>query len=225
MSRTFFVSGLLAAALSAFLLLTPQPARGSGCTFCIGGGLPGTPRPTQPQPTQAATPRPTLTRQPPQGTPTATQCAPAYDPPAVSLSGYSPAYPIVIGQDPDQVGVDVSIRITAGRKSNGCGRGPAQRTISAVSPVEVMLSDASKAWIQNELAVYYPGAHVLDAYPILPNYALSGLGSATVTVAFHLDPRDPGNYDIQITAAQDDGQTTAATLQVPAYLLESTIIR
>ncbi len=152
-------------------------------------------------------------------------CTPEYDPPTISLAGHTPPYPLVIGQDPDDVGVDVTISITAGEKNNGCDRGPARRTITAVTPVEVSLSDASIAWIQNELALYYPGAHVLDSYPLWPTSAVSGIGTSTVTVTFHFDPLDPGNYDITLTATQDDGQTAAQTLQVPAYLLESTIIQ
>ena len=152
-------------------------------------------------------------------------CTPQYAPPAITLGGHTPAYPLVIGQDPDDVGVDVTVVIEGGQKTNGCNRGPAQRNITGVSPVSVMLSDASKEWIQNELALYYPGAQVLDTYPLLPPYAVNGIGTTTVTVTFHFDPLDPGNYDIQVTATQDDGQSKTETLQVPAYLLESTIIQ
>jgi len=60
-------------------------------------------------------------------------CSPRYHAPTVSLSTYTPEYPLVIGQDPDELGVDVTLRAQGGSKSNGCNRGAAQATITSFS--------------------------------------------------------------------------------------------
>ncbi len=218
MSRTLFLLGLL---LAVLMLSTTLPVSGAACLTCVGpGGGGGTPRPTQP----GSTPRPTRTR-PPQGTPTAAPCTPEYDPPTITLAGHTPPYPLTIGQDPDDLGVDVTVSITGGQKNNGCNRGPAQRSITAASLREVRLSDATIRWIEGELAAYYPGAHVKDRYPLTPYYVTGGTGSTQATLTFHFDPLDPGDYEIVVNATQDDGQTQETVLSLHVWLMEATITR
>jgi len=137
---------------------------------------------------------------------------------------YTPPYPLVITQDPDQLGVDVTVTITGGLKTNSCP-GVGQQTITSVTLDRVDLAASSVDWIENELAVVYPGAHVKGNYPLRPNYLTNGLNTTTATLTFHLDPEDPGYYDVQITARQSDGQQTTTTLQVSVWLFETTIIR
>ncbi len=151
-------------------------------------------------------------------------CTPVYAPPAITLGGYTPPYPIVIGQDPDEMGLDVTIQIAGGGVTNGCPNGVAQQTLTRVRLEWVRLADSSVAWINNELALVYPGAQVKGRYPFIPTHTLVNNGT-TATLTFHLDPLDPGLYDILVYATQADGQETRTTLQVPAHLLEATITK
>ncbi len=206
---------LLLIALGVFAVPAVRSVRAQDCLLCTGGGDPSTPTPAPP-----TNPPPT---NPPPPPPTATPCVPHYDPPAISLDGYTPAYPLVIGQDPDRVGFDAVVGITAGQKTNSCP-GPNQRSLSGVTLDYVTLAAGSQAWIETELAAAYPGAHVLGNYPVNPDYTVS-LNGHTGTLSFHHDPLDPGYYDVVVTAIQDDGQSKTQTLQIPVYLLESTIIQ
>jgi hypothetical protein len=129
----------------------------------------------------------------------------------------TPEYPLVIGQDPDRRGIMVPpITISAGE--HDCRRG----TISTIA-VKIRLSAASIHWINGELARKYPGAQVLDSYPISPVLTTQGLDSPTATVSFHFDPKDPGDYEVTITARQDDDQVAEKVFQVHVALYESTI--
>ena len=156
-------------------------------------------------------------RQPP---PVPTACTPTYNAPTLSLGGYSPAYPLVLGQDPDKIGVDVTITAQGGSKRNSCP-GDARGTITAFQLNQVTLSPEAIAWIQGELQKAYPGARVLGSYPLHPSASVS-LGS-NATLRFHFDPQDPGAYNITATARQQDGQSVTRAFQVPAHLLEATI--
>jgi hypothetical protein len=129
----------------------------------------------------------------------------------------TPEFPLVFGQDPDRSGITIPpITVTAGE--HDCHSG----TIS-VFAVKIRLSDGSISWINGELARKYPGAHVLDTYPISPMLTTTGLNTPTATVSFHIDPRDPGDYEINVTAIQDDGQVTDRVFQLHVALYESTI--
>ena len=147
-------------------------------------------------------------------------CTPQYRAPTISLSGYTPEYPLVLGQDPDELGVDVTILAQGGAKTNGCP-GAARGTITTFQLDKVTLSPEAIAHIQGALQKAYPGAHVLDSYPLHPAASVS-LGS-NATLRFHFNPLDPGAYNIEVTAIQHDGQTVSQTFQVPAHLLEATI--
>ena len=150
-------------------------------------------------------------------------CTPTYAPPAISLAGYSPKNPLVYGQDPDQLGLDVTISVSGGNKTNSCSDGPAQRAVTSINVNGVSLSAASVEWISGPLALRYPGAYVKGSYPGHPAVTTSGLMTTSAQAAFHIDPLDPGVYEISVTAIQDDGQTSTLTLNVPASLLDTTI--
>jgi len=147
-------------------------------------------------------------------------CTPQYHSPTLSMSGYTPPYPLVIGQDPDELGVDVTITAQGGSKTNSCPGDP-RGNISSFQLNEVTLSPEAIARINGELRKAYPGARVLGSYPLHPSPSVS-LGS-NATLRFHFDPQDPGAYNVQVTATQHDGQTVSQTFQVPAHLLEATI--
>ncbi len=136
------------------------------------------------------------------------------------MGGYTPPYPLVLGQDPDELGVGVTITAQGGSKSNSCPGDP-RSTITTFQLNEVTLSPEAIARIKGELQKAYPGAHVLGSYPLHPAPSVS-LGS-NATLRFHFDPQDPGAYNVLVTATQHDGQTVSQTFQVPAYLLEATI--
>jgi hypothetical protein len=155
------------------------------------------------------------------GGPNPTPCTPEYDPPVVSLSGYTPPYPLVFGQDPDKLGIAVTILAQGGSVNNSCGSGRLQ--ITQLTLDGVSLSPASASWIHGYLASRYPGAKVLGSYPLTPAATTSSLPAVTATLDFHFDPLDPGFYNVVVTATQSDGQTTTSTLSVPVHLLDSTI--
>ena len=157
---------------------------------------------------------------PPTPAPVPTACVPHYHAPTLSMGGYTPPYPLVLGQDPDEIGVDVTITAQGGSKSNNCPGDP-RGTITTFQLDEVTLSPEAIARIQGELRKAYPGAHVLGSYPLHPAPSVS-LGS-NATLRFHFDPQDPGAYNVLVTATQHDGQTVSQTFQVPAHLLEATI--
>ena len=152
--------------------------------------------------------------------PAPTACVPAYHAPTVSLGGYTPAYPLVLGQDPDKIGVDVIITAQGGSKTNSCP-GDSRGTITTFQLNEVALSPEAIARIQGELQKAYPGARVLGSYPLHPTPSVS-MGS-NATLRFHFDPQDPGAYNVLVTVHQHDGQAVSQTFQVPAHLLEATI--
>ena len=149
-------------------------------------------------------------------------CTPNYAPPTISTTGVtlSPAHPLVLGQDPDRLGVTVSGITATGGTDSKCGE-PQQKIKSLT--VSIRLSDATIAWITGPLAQRYPGASIKGSYPILPTLNTTGLDTITAATSFHFDPLDPGTYNVTITATQGNGQSATAVLPVPAYLLDSTI--
>jgi len=155
------------------------------------------------------------------GSPTPTPCTPTFDPPSISLGGYSPPYPLVLGQDPDLLGIDVTIAIQGGSVNNGCRSGRA--SLTGLSLDGVALSPASISWIQTYLNRRYPGAQVLGSYPLHPPVTTSSLPSPSATLWFHFDPLDPGTYEVTVTATQTDNLTATAKLAVPAHLLDATL--
>lgn len=151
-------------------------------------------------------------------------CTPSYDAPTVTLAGHTPPFPIVFGQDPDELGFDATVIAVGGLENSGCDNGPAQQALSSVNLDFLALSDESVSWIEHDLAQFYPGARVKDFYPAHPDFQVS-INGVNGSLVFHHDPLDPGMYDIHVTAVQDDGQQTTVVLHIPAHLLEATIIR
>ena len=218
--------------LAALALSTVFPiirAYAQQCYDCNGGGDPTQPPGDPPDPTDPPGPNPT---DPPDGEPDPTDeppmpteppCDPYFDPPHISANlVLDPAYPITLGQDPDDRGVDVSGIIARGGMHHCPNGGPAR--IVSFSVVRVQLAASSISWINGELARKYPGAHVKGSYPFTPQFSVSGIGSGQAQLSFHLAPLDPGYYEVTVAATQQDGQSASATLRVPVYLMESTII-
>ena len=140
-------------------------------------------------------------------------------PPKITTTALQPTpeFPLVIGQDPEHRSITLTgITATGGR--HDCRTG----TISALS-VSIRLSSASESWITGELARKYPGAHVLGTYPISPVLTTTGLNTATATTSFRFEALDPGDYEITVTATQDDGQKGTKVFTVHVALYESTI--
>lgn len=149
-------------------------------------------------------------------------CTPNYAPPSVNIANViiAPAHPLVLGQDPDRLGITISGIEASGGKDTTCAGG--QQNITAIT-VSIRLADQTIAWINGPLAQRYPGARVLGSYPIRPTLTTTGLNTTSATTRFHFDPLDPGAYNVTITATQGDGKSTSVALPVPAYLLDSTI--
>jgi hypothetical protein len=130
----------------------------------------------------------------------------------------TPAFPLVLGQDPGRIGVTIpEVIVSAGE--HDCRQG----TIEAIE-VKISLTQDSIRWIQGELARKYPGARVRGTYPLSPPLVTSGLHASQVSTSFHMDPLDPGDYEINITATQDDGQVVAQAFTIHVALYESTLI-
>lgn len=154
-------------------------------------------------------------------------CTPNYQPPQIDTNAITiaPPYPLVYGQEPDKVGVTVSVQATGGEDKNHCGGGRAK--ITAFSVTEIDLAQSSRDWILHTLALYYPGAHIKGDYPMLPDQsAVSGLNTPNATLTAHFNPLDPGYYVLTIAATQNKGKhkTTTVQVKVPVSLLQTEII-
>ncbi len=214
--------------LAALALSTIQPiihAHAQDCMDCSGGGDPG-PIPIEP-PDPGKDPggdpgdphEPPGRPKPPERPP----CQMYFDPPTISASlTLDPVYPITLGQDPDDRGVDVR-GITALGGARHCPEGGSGRIVS-FSVLKVQLARSSVAWINSALANKYPGAHVKGNYPFTPAFRASGIGSGQAQLSFHLAPLDPGYYEVTVQVTQEDGQSASSVLRVPVYLMESAII-
>jgi hypothetical protein len=177
--------------------------------------------PSQPAPKPPKEPKePPYVPPAPPPPPAPTACVPAYNAPTMTMMGYGPGFPLVIGQEPDEKGVDVTIMAQGGAKINACPGDP-RGTIVTFQLREVNLSPEAIAWINGELRQAYPGAYVKDTYPLHPAPSVS-LGS-NATMTFHIDPLDPGAYIATVTAVQHDGQTISSDYRIPVHLLEATI--
>jgi len=156
--------------------------------------------------------------------PTQPPCIPSWAPPTISAAfTLDPSYPITLGQDPEDLGVNVN-GILALAGASRCPGQPSARII-AFSVTEVRLAASSVAWITGELARKYPGARVKGSYPFTPPYQVSGLGTPAARLSFHFDPLDPGYYEVHLLAVQSDGQQVTTIVRVPVYLMESSIIQ
>lgn len=159
-------------------------------------------------------PRPTATPRP---------CTPTYERPILTGNGQTPPFPLTKGQDPDQVGVELSYAARGGARIGSCNRGPSRSPITGFEIVSVQLTSETVAWITGELADLYPGARVKDSYPFVPTFETSGIGSGSATLTAHFDPLDPGDYTITVRAVQDDGQAVVEEYSLKVWLLEAAI--
>ncbi len=129
----------------------------------------------------------------------------------------TPAFPLVLGQEPGRKGITIpEVSVTGGQ--HDCRRG----TIEEIS-IKIALSDDSILRIQGELAFRYPGARVLGTYPFAPELDTVGMHTPDATATFHFDPLDPGDYEITVTATQDDGQEASRAFRLHVALYESAI--
>jgi hypothetical protein len=155
--------------------------------------------------------------------PTPVPCTPTYGPPTLTGNGQDPPYPLTMGQDPDQVGVDLTYAARGGARTGSCNRGPGRSPITGFEIVSVELTSETIAWITGELADLYPGAKVKDTYPFVPTFETSGVGSSSASLRAHIDPLDPGDYTITVRAVQEDGQVVIEEFSLKVWLLEAAI--
>ena len=159
----------------------------------------------------------------PATTATPESCTPTYAPPNFGFGAITPERPLTYGQDPDRRGLAVTIWTTGGMKDNGCPDGPHQAHITALNLQEVRLSSSTITWITGELALRYPGARILDRYPLTP-YAPVTYNGTVATLSSHFDPLDPGSYELHLRITQSDGQVYTRILTLPVYLFESALV-
>jgi hypothetical protein len=136
---------------------------------------------------------------------------------SASASLLDPPYPLVVGQDPDKRGVDVSFSASVAPtiytyytsepvyekcKTKPCGRKEitgytCEKHIESYSECitsassSISLSKESRDWILNELSIRYP-----EAYLHHPYFSLSGGGCAWSASKDHVQVADPGNWNI-----------------------------
>lgn len=169
-----------------------------------------------------------------------------YAQPAAGELRWEPPYPVVIGQDPQRRGVDVILtvwidpatHIWYGPDCPGCTehRDPVRDELIGVA-VQLTLSEASRNWIESELAQRYPGARVRQPEIAAPG-TLSDCYYAgnrhVCTITAHLEPIDPGWpvdpgwYEVALTVTSNLAHRVNAVSipeQVPVYLKDTTIIQ
>ncbi len=156
---------------------------------------------------------------------------------AISASAQqtAPAYPLVVGQDPDKRGVDVEfsasvaptiytyyVEVPLYDQETKCVNGVCKsqqvvvghtceaHTISypeciASASGSLALSKASRDWILNELSIRYP-----EAYLHHPNFSFGGSGCAFSASEDHVQVADPGNWSAHI-----GGSTSGTPVSAP----------
>lgn len=169
-------------------------------------------------------------------------CTPKYAPPTIDDT-YTvfPPNPVVWTQEQPPYGQALGMTINDIRAHGGtdtsCRTGR-QANITSVT-INLTLTQKSIDWILNELAQRYINVTIKDTYPkqperpdaTHPSYScsfspLAGAGSANAELDCQFfRPLDPGEYAINVTACQSDGQCTTKTLPQPVkvWLLESTL--
>ena len=167
-----------------------------------------------------------LTLTPPPTTVTATPPAPCPEPSvrpgaiSASASQVAPPYPLVVGQDPDRRGVDLSFSASVGATiytyyvqqpiiervcttTLGChnkvtGYTCERQTRSYPECIQsasasISLSQNSREWILNELSIRYP-----EAYLHHPNFSFNGSGCVFSVSKQNVQVADPGNWNVRI---------------------------
>lgn len=156
-------------------------------------------------------------------------CEPEYAPPSIG-EGWSvtPPYPLVWGQDTDQLGMTINGITAQGGEDTECGEGRAN--ISSID-VQFQLTDVSVEWITGYLASRYYGAYVKGEYPAAPipkpGYpsGYTGLGTPNAQRDFiYFEPLDPGTYNLLVHVCQSDGKCSDRILgPVTVWLLDTTL--
>ncbi len=168
-------------------------------------------------------------------------CTPQYAPPTIE-DGYTvdPPNPIVWTQEQPPYGLALGMTINDikahGGEDTTCGTG--QRANITSITINLTLTQRTLDWIFGELSQRYINVQLKGSYPQYPEvadighaYSLCSTGTGLVgynTPDAELDcrffrPRDPGEYAINVTACQSDGQCTTRTLPEPVkvWLMEN----
>lgn len=156
-------------------------------------------------------------------------CEPEYAPPSIGESwSVSPPYPLVWGQDTDQLGMTIHGITAQGGEDTECGEGRAN--ITSID-VQFQLTDISIEWITGYLASRYYGAYVKGEYPAAPipksGYPIGYTGIGTPNAQrdyIYFEPLDPGTYDLLVHVCQSDGKCSNRTIgPVTVWLLDTTL--
>ena len=163
--------------------------------------------------------------------------SPSIKPGAISASAsqVAPPYPLVVGQDPDKRGVDVSftasvaptiytyyttIPIYEKQCKTVAGVEKCTKVIVgyncqahtrtypeciASASASMSLSKESREWILNELSIRYP-----EAYLHHPDFSFSGGGCKYSASKDHVQVADPGNWNVNIS-----GRTSGTPVSGP----------
>jgi hypothetical protein len=164
----------------------------------------------------------------------------SYATPSTTLIGIEPPYPLVVGQDPEDVGATLVFQNVLGPSTHtwygpDCPACPAhtatvQDTLSNGGTVDFNLTEASKDWIINEVGRLYPGAAPKHPDWIAEELVWSSCyrngDDHVCTGRAHFPAEDPGLYDAQIyiTAALNGPRTHgpyAFLNAVQVWLLET----
>ena len=163
---------------------------------------------------------------------------------------YEPSHPVVAGQDREKAGVVIYVHVVAppilhrfGVLKGGKCRAAREYLpdpVESVAVVRMALSPESIAWIEGELAQRYPGARVKKAEleplacPVYARRPTPGGGEeAWAACRYEGDraPLDPGYWHARVEVQtgghppQVAGASARVEVEIPVYLLDSTIIR
>jgi hypothetical protein len=198
----------------------PPPPDGGGGGG--GGGGNSQPEPADEGPPPGSCEALGTCNQPAPPAPAPTACTPLYALSTIGGGGHSPNFPLTIGQDPDDLGFDVTATAAGGAKTNSCP-GDNRSPIVAFEGISVELTAETVRWIEDELSQLYPGATVKDSYPFNPHETTTGTGTPDARTVIHVDSLDPGDYVVTVRATQADGQTFEQAFTVHVSLIETTI--
>ena len=189
-----------------------------------------------------------LTLTPPPTTVTATPPPPCPEPSirpgaiSASASQVAPPYPLVVGQDPDRRGVDLSFSASVGATiytyyvqqpiiervcttTLGChnkvtGHTCERKTRSYPECIEsasasISLSQNSREWILNELSIRYP-----EAYLHHPNFSFNGSGCVFSVSKQNVQVADPGNWNVHLS-----GNTSGTPVSAPRSFSRNSVFQ
>ena len=171
----------------------------------------------------------------------------------------APSFPVVIGQDPSNLGVDLLFDLTLPPATRTwyeevvecqptpeplpgetpeppvCVTSCEEHQLSVRDTINgaeatLDLQEASRRWIENELALRYPHAavrqpHLRDSATLHACYYAGNTHHCTALV--HLEPEDPGYYDLSAGATADLGGGRSFSFSgadVLIYLKDTTLV-